>query len=393
MKRIAAIITEYRPLSHADVLVGKFLQGFPCDDGLHPPRVQVASMYLDQIPENDMGVAMAAKFGVPIFATIPEALRLGGEQVAVDGVLIVGEHGDYPLNEMGQKEYPRLRFFEEVVEVLGQEGQSLPVFNDKHLSYHWPSASWMYEAAKSLRLPYMAGSSLPLAWRRPFLELPLGVDIDAAVAIGYGPVESYGFHILETLQCMVERRQGGETGVERVRCLEGPAVWEWLRESPIHAELAREAGERIREATVSWERVQEAVSEPVAFVVMYNDGLEALALNLNGYSKGWAYASQGRDGATSSCEVILQGGGAHAHFSYLGRNVEEMFVTGKPSYPVERTLLTTGILAAAMESRYREHVTLATPHLAICYDPAPAPPYRPLGPEPSGASVAPWPPK
>ena len=149
---------------------------------------------------------------MPLFPTIAGALRLGGSQVAVDGVLIIGEHGEYPQNEWGQTLYPRQRFFEAVTKVLGAEGKSLPVFNDKHLSYNWQSALWMYQAAARLKLPLMAGSSLPVCWRRPWLEYPLETRLEAAVGIGYGPIESYGFHALEMIQCMVERRLGGEIG-------------------------------------------------------------------------------------------------------------------------------------------------------------------------------------
>ncbi|MFH1084791.1 MAG: hypothetical protein V1772_03410 [Chloroflexota bacterium] len=392
LRQIAAIITEYRPLSHADVIVGKFLRGFPCDDGLHPPRVRIASMYLDQTPENDTGVATAQAFGVPIYPTIEEALKLGGDSVAVDGVLLIGEHGDYPPNEVGQKMYPRHYFFESVANVLAAEGRSLPLFCDKHLSYHWPSALWMYEAAQRLRLPFMAGSSLPVCWRRPWLDYARGVPLEAAVGIGYGPLESYGFHALETVQCMVERRRGGETGVEQVRCLEGDAVWEWLSESPDRERLAMAATKAIRRTKGQWSRVRSAAPEPAAFVVRHLDGLETAVLMLDGFCQSFAFAALGAEGV-STCEFVLQSGGAHAHFSYLSRNVEEMFLTGLPSYPVERTLLTTGILAAAMQSRYEGHRWISTPHLRVCYEAVEAPPYRPTGPEPSGACLAPWPPE
>ena len=62
----------------------------------------------------------------------------------------------------------------------------------------------------------MAGSSLPVSWRRPELELTLDAPIEDALVAAYGPIEVYGFHALETLQTMVERRKGGETGVKAV---------------------------------------------------------------------------------------------------------------------------------------------------------------------------------
>ena len=93
-KKIAAVITEYRPNSHADVIVTKYLLGFPTDDGLMAPRVDVASMYVDQFPDQDLGRRMSASHNVPIYPSIVKALTLGGKDLAVDGVLLIGEHGD-----------------------------------------------------------------------------------------------------------------------------------------------------------------------------------------------------------------------------------------------------------------------------------------------------------
>ncbi|MCD6518617.1 MAG: hypothetical protein J7M05_01655 [Anaerolineae bacterium] len=382
VKRIAAVVTEYRPISHADVLVGKFLAGFPCDDGLHAPRVQVVSLYLDQVGPEDTGLMTAEKYGVTVYPSVRSALTLGGEKLAVDGVLLVGEHGDYPLNEKGQKLYPRRHLFEQITGVFASSAHSVPVFCDKHLSYNWPDALWMYRRAQELAVPFMAGSSLPVCWRRPFLEYPLGTPLRAAVSIGYGPIEAYGFHALETLQCMVERRQGGESGVRAVQCLEGEAVWSWLEGHPLFAELAQAAGESIVEKEAPWAQVKKVVQKPVAFIVEYRDGLEALTLLLNGYATSFAFAGLNSEGI-QACEFVLQGGRPYAHFSYLGLNIEEMFLTGWPTYPVERTLLTTGILAAAMESRYRGYLRLETPYLRVAYRAVESVPFRPLGPEPS----------
>lgn len=380
MKRIAAIVTEYRPLSHADVLLGKFLDGFPTDDGLRSPRVEVASIYLDQVNATDTGVAIARDHGVPIYPSVLRALTLGGDDLAVDAVLLIGEHGEYPLNEKGQKLYPRRHLFEQIAGVISTSGRSVPVFCDKHLSYNWSDAHWMYRRARDLQLPFMAGSSLPVCWRSPNLEHPLGANIRAAVSIGYGPIESYGFHALETLQCMVERR-GTQNGVASVRCLEGDEVWTWLAGHPQHAELAAGAAGAIGKTEGSWGSARDLVQEPAAFLLSYRDGLQGLVLMLNGFCRSFAYAGL-VDDAVQSCEFVLQTGGSHAHFSYLGLNVEEMFVTGRPSYPVERTLLTTGILAAAMDSRALGGTVVPTPQLDVVYAPVDSVPYRPTGSHP-----------
>ena len=148
----------------------------------------------------------------------------------MDGVVLVGEHGNYPRNEKGQTKYPRYEFFEQIVKVFRSSGRSVPVFNDKHLSWNWEWARKMYDTSRELRFPFMAGSSLPVTWRTPSVEMPLGARVSEALCVGYGGVDSYDFHGLETLQCMVERRHGGETGVEWVQAYRGDRFWDALRE-------------------------------------------------------------------------------------------------------------------------------------------------------------------
>ncbi len=389
--KIAAIITEYRPNSHADVVVTKFLKGFPTDEGLIAPRTQVVSMYVDQFADNDMSRGLSAEFNVPIYPSIVKALTLGGDKLAVDGVILIGEHGDYAWNEKEQQLYPRKYFMEQICGVFATSARSVPIFNDKHLSYNWHDAKWMYDRAAQLKVPFMAGSSLPLGWRKPWLEHELGTPIQEAVAIGYSGLDIYGFHTLETLQCMVERRgdgQGGqgETGVAAVTCLEGQAVWDAAAAGLWSYDIAAAACATIHNCAAG--TMEEHCPNPAIFLVEYRDGFKGAALMLNGYVEGLAYGARVNDEILAT-EFYLAEGPPHAHFSYLSLNMEEMFVTGQPSYPVERTLLTTGVLEAALDSRYQGHIRLETPHLAVAYQPAAQVPWRPLGTRPLAGSLQP----
>src|SRR5262245_36511976 len=136
--KVAAITTVWRPNSHADVIIPKLLAGYDLDGTPVRPGVEVVSLYVDQYPEHDLSRRWAARFGVPIYPGVREALTAGdGRRLAVDAVLIVGEHGDYPWNERGQHLYPRRELFEQAVAVVEGAHHPVAVFNDKHLSYSW----------------------------------------------------------------------------------------------------------------------------------------------------------------------------------------------------------------------------------------------------------------
>lgn len=384
-KKVAAIITTYFPNSHADVIATKYMKGYPTDDGHIPPRVDLVSIYLDQIDTRDIGVDLAAENNVPIYPSIRQALTLGESELAVDGVLLIGEHGDYPHNEYQQHMYPRKYMFEQICGVFASSGRSVPVFCDKHLSYNWDDANWMYARANELNVPFMAGSSLPLGWRKPFLEHPIDTHLDSAIAIGYGGVESYGFHALETLQCMIERREGGESGVVSVQCLEGQDVWTAAEADGGWMELAEAACAQIENTPDT--SISEGCPNPVLYLMQHRDGFRSAVLMLNGYVSDFAYAARQGDDILAT-EVYLQNGTPYSHFSYLSLNIEEMFVTGIPQYPVERTLITTGVLDAVMHSRANEFTRMETPHLAeIAYPSFQNTLIRPTAPRPEGATL------
>lgn len=384
-KKIAAILTTYFPNSHADVIATKYMKGYPTDKGLLAPRVDLVSIYLDQIDSRDIGVGLAAEHNVPIYPSIRQALTLGESELAVDGVLLIGEHGDYPHNEFEQHMYPRRYMFEQICGVFASSGRSVPVFCDKHLSYNWNDAEWMAVRANELNVPFMAGSSLPTCWRQPFLEHPLDTTLDSAIAIGYGGVESYGFHALETLQCMIERREGGESGVVSVQCLEGQDVWSAAESGQWSLDLAEAACAQIKNRPDT--SITEGCSSPIIFLIEHRDGFRSAVLMLNGYVTDFAYAAQQGDEILAT-EFYLQNGTPYAHFSYLSLNIEEMFVTGIPQYPVERTLLTTGILNAIMHSRAEDFRKLETPYLAkLSYQSYQNKLIRPTAPRPEGATL------
>jgi hypothetical protein len=384
-KPIAVLTTVYRPLSHAYHIAGRFLHGYARGGQLHVPKHYVHSLYVDQtLRENDLSEEVARKFGVRVTRrtsgvsmarAVEEALTVGGK-LAVEGVLLVAEHGNYPRNDAGQILYPRLELMEQIVNVFRKTGQSVPVFNDKHLSYTFERGKKMLGWSRELKFPMMAGSSLPVTWRSPELELRLDSPIEDALVAGYGPIEVYGFHALETLHVMLERRKGGESGVKAVTCLSGKDVWKagddgrwsWdLLEAALSRSETVNPGD-IRDNVGSMNVYNYKSTPALAFLIEYRDGTRGTVLLLNGHVLDFTFAAKLRgESKPASCLFHLPPPPGARFFDAQVANLEKFLETGKAPYPAERTLLTTGILDAVMHSHRGGGVRIETPELDVRY--------------------------
>jgi len=357
-------VTTYFYGSHADVILGKILEGWRQDGG-PGPALTLESVYIEQTPEKtDIGRAACKKHGVPIFDTIEKAVTAGGNSIPVDGVLCIGEHGNYPLNAKGQQLYPRRRFFAEITDAFVKYGKVVPVFNDKHIGPVWEDALWTYERAKELKVPFMAGSSMPVGYRTREIDLPPGSEIEAAVGIGYSGLDIYGIHALEFFQYHVEKRKGAEKGVKSVRFLEGDAIWNAVDAGAVSKKALEVAFEAVPKSGKPDIRSDKQAG---LFLFDYIDGLSGAIFMLGcvqGTSIGIVRKGHEEPIATAFDERTTP---RHPHFAYLLKAVEKMFHTGKPTYPVERTLLTSGILDRVLTSRSEGGRWIMTPELGIEY--------------------------
>ncbi len=375
-KPIAVICTVYRPLSHAYHIAGRFILGYARGGELHVPAHYVRSMYVDQTPDNDLSGELQREHGVRIARSVKEALTDERGELAVDGVLLIAEHGNYPRNDKQQILYPRYKFMEEIVAVFRKAGRSVPVFNDKHLSYSATHARQMLAWSRELKFPLMAGSSVPVSWRRPELEPALDTRFTDGLVAAYGPIEVYGFHALEALQVMLERRRGGETGVKAVTCLLGKDVWKAGDEGRWSWDLLEAA--LARSETVNPGDIRKNVglmqvqgmppAPPTAFLIEYRDGTRGTVLLLNGHVQDFTFAGRVADEARKpGCLFYLPPPPGARYFDALVANIEKLLETGKSPYPVERTLLTTCVLDAALDSHQRRGMRVETPDLDVTY--------------------------
>lgn len=378
--KIAAICTTYFKFSHSQHIVDRFLIGYGWNGGHHKPPMDLVSIFVDQQGERDLAKGRVKEFpSTKMFPTIAEALTMGGSKLAVDGVLLIGEHGRYPRNEKRQTKYPRYEFFKEIVKVFESSGRSVPVFNDKHLSWNWDWAREMYDTSRKMGFALMAGSSLPVTYRTPQVEMPTGSKIREALCVGYGGVDSYDFHALETAQCMVERRKGGESGVKSLEAFRGERFWTALEQGAWSRDLMISALCRSHTLTPSREgfnndfpsidAMKRLVKDPYAYVYEHNDGVKSAIVMMNGLIQDFNFAARidGRKDPFST-QMYLPMPPARTtlanFFSPLTNNVETLFLTGKSPYPIERTLLTTGLTAAGVDSLFAGQKRLDTPHLA-----------------------------
>jgi hypothetical protein len=385
-KKVAAIVTVYHHNSHADVIVSRLLQTDTLDDKGKRSPLQLASLYVDQFPKNDLSRTFAASYGFRMSTTIEDALTLGTGRLAVDGVLLIAEHGDYPRSRTGNIEYPKRRFWEQVVEVFRASERVVPVFIDKHLADNWTDAQFIYTTARELKVPLMAGSSLPTTWRRPVADVQRGAALREIVALTYHTTDAYGFHALEFVEALAEQRAGGETGIKAVQSFSGDAVWQAFEEKTFDVELFRAAWKRLGQSRADPDpaALRKAVRQPRLFRLEYTDGLRAHLLELNGAAGEWSAAWRDADSHVESSLFWTQEGRPGMHFTWLLNGIEQMILTGKPAWNVERTLLTSGALDALLISLTEKERRVETPWLMVTYqpiwrwkEPPPPPPMRP----------------
>jgi hypothetical protein len=380
-KKVAFLGTEVKEHSHAQHFLDRHTLGYTWKSEWLPPRIDVASVFIDQFPDGDLGRKRIERHKLKQFPTIAEALTLGGSKLAVDGVVIIAEHGRYPKNEMGQRLYPRYEWFKEVVKVFEASGRAVPVFNDKHLSTTWERCREMVADSKRLGFQFLAGSSLPVTWRLPAIDMPYDAPLAESVCVGYGGVDSYDFHGLETAQCMSERRQGGEVGIESVHAMRGAKLWEAL------ASPDREITRRLMVAAmcrshnlpvqggyptdrVTFEWAKQVFPELLGYLIQHRDGFRTTLFLAP--IRDFNYAGLRKDnGEIVSCQMYLPMPGQSAttadFFNPLVRHIESLVIDNRAPYPVERTLLTSGMVIGGVQSLYRDQSLVMTPEMEVHY--------------------------
>lgn len=368
-KPMAGITTVYRHNSHSDLIIGRMVQTETMDGQGRVPSLQLASLYTDQRPETDTSRKIMGSMGIPIAKTVAETLTGGGDAINVEGVVMVAEHGDYPRSTIGAEMYPKRKFFEQIFATVDKHGRrGLPVFCDKHLADTWLDAKWIYDEAKKRDMPLMAGSSLPSAWRSPPIDMPRDAKLKEIHILSYHRIDIYGFHALEGLQALVERRAGGETGVAAVQTFVGDEVWAAGQQGVYDRKLFDATVAAMRERPLPpGKRVEDLAKKPVLCVIDYRDGLRACLFTLDGAVAEWTTAWKDDQDRITNLTFVLQDDRPYSHFAVLFNGIEQMMHSGRAPWPVERTLLTSGLVDECLQSQADGGKRRETPHLNVAY--------------------------
>lgn len=423
--RLAVLGTKYELGCELQKLTDRFLVGYPFDGDWHHPPVKVVSLYLDQpvrkasaapsefeltmsgkaraivqagrkqapplsgqaqprviedpasLTDTDLSSRRAKEFGFHLYRSIPEALRCGGDQLAVDAVLCVVEQGDYPANDLGQVLLPQYDFFQQCAEVFRTETKACPYFNHRNLGFSFLEAQAMLQTAKELNIPLMAGTSMPWAFRLPEIALEPGSDVQEALMVGAGDLHGSAYDALEALHALLEPRKGGETGIRSVQLLQGDAVWAAQANQRWSLDLLRSALSRSDtplglsvldgrpQDLVTRDVLPQLVKDPQAICMEYQDGLRSTLLLLNGAIRDFNTALQVSDHGILSTQFLMTPAPNETHGAHLAAAIEQFYLQRKAPCPIQRALLSTGVLQGCFQSRHQAGIALHTPYLRM----------------------------
>lgn len=384
-KKIALLTTTWWLNSHADLFGSKILEGY-LHDGGDGPDLELASTYIDRPEERGAhGTEVCKAHGVPVYERLLDALTLGGTTLAVDGVIICACQGDYPRDALWRPLRPARQFWELCALAFRTAGRGVPVFFSKQIAPTFADARAIVDQAAALNVPLLSGSNMTCTYRGDDLRLQGGGRYGHFVAAGASQFTRTNFehfvpHTLDCLQSQAERRAGGPTGVRAVTCRTDSGMWDLYDQAGMPPRALESLVARMPAGVMQQMREGSAGHPDSGIIVIeYRDGTKAVVLHLDGgvdrtRLRCWVAALPPGNVAPEVVSFECQSRSPFGHFSYQLRDVDRLFQTGVPPYPIGRQLVGAGILDAALRSRAAGGVRVETPELNLVYT-APASDY------------------
>jgi hypothetical protein len=226
-----------------------------------------------------------------------------------------------------------------------------------------PAAEQVIALATSRKLPLLAGSAIAVTWRLPEADIPSGLWLKEALVVVQGRFPQAELDALEALLPLVETRVGGESGLRKVRFLEGAGFWEAGRQGrwswPLLAAAISRSDSPQGDAVLDG-RTQDIVGlglvpklarEPRGWVLEHADGLRSSILVLDGVVADYNFAVQASNGQVLSAQLYRPPPPAQHEFSRLAEVIEDFFRTAKAPWTLRRSLLVAELLGTFKEQR------------------------------------------
>jgi hypothetical protein len=294
-----------------------------------------------------------------------------------DAVVIVSRRPGVLANE---------RFLQIAIE---QAPQGTAIFVHGALANALERGRALLKQARARHIDLLAGTPQCVTWRLPEVEVPNGATLDEAlIVVQTNPLSNQAsppspspmlgraeLDGLEGLLPVIERRQGGETGVRSIRFIEGNALWRagdkgaWSW--PLLAAALSRSDSPQGDAPVDG-RTQDLVGlglvpklarNPRGWLLEHRDGLRSAILVLDGVVADSNFAVRVRNGGVISAQLFRAPPPIEQHFSKLAATVEDFFRSGKSPWPVERNLLIAGLLETFRQPASRAERGIPAPSL------------------------------
>ena len=384
-RRLAVISNEWVPDSPIQQIVDRLLVGYPHEGEWQTPGFKIASAYVAQRSDADLTKSACKAFGFSVQRSVAKALRCGGRRLAVHGVLLFSNSQEPLRNGHRSCDTSQSTLFDQVAKVFAQDRRSVPVFIEGRPADNLEAANQIVDHGQKMQIPLLTGSSLPLTWRLPSVDLPYDARVDEALMVGFGDFETGAFHALEGMQAMLERRQHGETGVRSVQLIEGDEVWKAAQNNRWSQDLLEAALSRSNQLQgisrslakpqdlVRNGQLPELVKQPVALCIEYLDGTRATLLMLDGAVGDFTFAAKASD-AQAEAQIISTlfywaPEPNFAHTAEHAHQIVQLMRHGRTTVPLERTVLVTGLLEQAAKLKGLAGQKVSTPELKISYRP------------------------
>lgn len=356
LRQVAFLLEEFALQSPAQQLLDRFLLGYRRNGGFRKVQGIKIVAHLPDGAKEELARRIT-ELRLPLVAAVATAVR------EADAIVIVPESSAAaPAESLVNAALTNAR-----------RGTSCFVFGA--LAPNLAAARTFSALATARQIKLASGTTLPVTWRLPQVDLPARAAVSEALIVVQGASPLAELHALDGLLPLLERRAGGECGVRQVKFLAGRELWKagdrrewsWPLLSSALSRSDSPQGDAITDGRtqdlVGLGLVPKLATDPRGWLIEHADGLRSTLLALDGVVADYNFAVRLVDGNEISAQLFRAPVPAQEHFSLLAAVLDDFFRTGEPPWPSPRSLLTAGLLDACRQSAAQPGTWLRTPEL------------------------------